>query len=88
VFQKLSEQEIKRVYLQIGSNVKKYRKEKGYSQLDLSTELGYKSTSPVAMAEIYYKGTHFNIESLANIAKCLGVSFDNLFEGVDAILNK
>ena len=88
MFQKLSEKEIKEVHLQIGRNLKCCRKDKGYSQLDLATELGYKSTSPIAMAEIYYKRKHFNIEGLANLSRCLGVEIERLLEGVDDILNK
>jgi hypothetical protein len=33
--------------------------------------IGYKSVSSISMAEINYKGIHFNIESLSNIAKVL-----------------
>lgn len=88
MFQKLSTKKIKEVHLQIGRNVKRCRKDKGYSQLDLSTELGYKSTSPIAMAEIYYKVTHFNIENLANLSRCLGIEIEKLLEGVNDILKK
>jgi transcriptional regulator with XRE-family HTH domain len=81
----LSKEEIKQVHMQIGRNVKKYRKKKGYSQLALSMELGYKSTSQISMAEVCYNGAHFSVENLVNISKCLGVSIVYLFNGVDHI---
>jgi transcriptional regulator with XRE-family HTH domain len=81
----LSKEEIKQVHMQIGRNVKKYRKKKGYSQLALSMELGYKSTSQISMAEVCYNGAHFSVENLVNISKCLGVSVVYLLGGVDRI---
>ncbi|MEZ4694006.1 MAG: hypothetical protein R2837_08475 [Aliarcobacter sp.] len=38
-----SDEEIKELYKTIGKNVKKYRIEKGYTQLDLTYEMGNKS---------------------------------------------
>jgi transcriptional regulator with XRE-family HTH domain len=80
---KLSDKTIEKAHKQIGENVKKLRKEKGLSQLDLSFYLGYKSVSTLSMAEIHYRGAHFNIEQLLNIASILEVSVKDLFDGVD-----
>ena len=60
-------------YKKIGSNVAKYRKEAGLSQLDLSLQMDYKSISIVSSAEIYYKGKHFNLEHLLKISQILEV---------------
>jgi len=62
----------------IGSNVAKYRKEKGISQLELSLLMGYKSISVVSGAEIYYKGKHFNLEHLLKISEILEVDICKL----------
>lgn len=88
MFQKLSTEEIREIHLQIGRNVRQCRRKKGFSQLDLAIELGYKSTSPISMAEIYYKKTHFNIEGLSNIARCLDVEMAALLMGVDEIIHQ
>ncbi|MDD2639897.1 MAG: helix-turn-helix transcriptional regulator [Arcobacteraceae bacterium] len=65
-------------YKMIGSNVAKYRKEKGISQLELSLLMGYKSISVVSGAEIYYKGKHFNLEHLLKISEILEVDICKL----------
>jgi len=64
----------------IGSNVAKFRQEKGLSQLELSLEMGYKSVSVVSGAEIYYKSTHFNIEHLLKISQILGIDICEFFK--------
>ena len=61
------------LYNIIGKNVAKYRKAKGFSQLDLSLAMGYKSVSVVSGAEVYYNKTHFNIEHLFKISQILDV---------------
>ena len=57
----------------IGQNVKKIRKEKGISQLDLAHRIGHKSVSIISCAEINHKNNHFNIEHLLKIAYVLEV---------------
>ena len=78
---------IEKAYLIIGKNVKKYRLQKGVSQLKLSLEMGYKSVSIVSMSEVYAGNKHFNIEHLLKISKILDVSINNFFEGVNEIVN-
>lgn len=78
---------VRQVYLQIGQNVKKYRKEKGYSQVTLAHELGHESVGVVSTAELCLNGKHFNIEHLAHIAKILDIDVCCLFEGVNEICN-
>ncbi|NOQ30500.1 MAG: helix-turn-helix domain-containing protein [Helicobacteraceae bacterium] len=60
-------------YVLIGKNVAKFRKEKNLSQLDLSLQMGYKSVSVISGAEIYYNGTHFNLEHLLKISQILEI---------------
>ena len=67
-------------YKQIGTNVAKYRKEAGLSQLDLSLAMGYKSISIVSSAEINYKGKHFNLEHLLKISQILNIDICKLIK--------
>ena len=48
----------------IGLNVKRLRKERNLSQLDLAHKIGHKSVSIISCAEINHKNNHFNIEHL------------------------
>ena len=54
---------IEELHFKIGQNVKKYREEKGFTQLDLSHEIGHSTTTIISLAEIG-KRKHFNIEQL------------------------
>jgi len=71
--------DIEEFYKRTGSNVKRIRKEKGVSQLELSLAIGHKSVSLVSNAEIYNKGCHFNLEHLAKIAHVLDVEMEEFF---------
>jgi transcriptional regulator with XRE-family HTH domain len=64
----------------IGQNVARLRKEKKFSQLALSLEMGYKSVSVVSGAEIYYNNIHFNIEQLLKISQILEVDICEFFK--------
>jgi transcriptional regulator with XRE-family HTH domain len=57
----------------ISSNVIKARKEKGYSQLKLATEIGYSSASYFGRMEIRKNGEHFNLVHLYKISKVLEI---------------
>ena len=63
----------------IGQNVKRIRKEKGISQLDLAHKIGHKSVSIISCAEINHKNNHFNIEHLLKIAYVLEVNIEEFF---------
>ena len=67
-------------YKLIGRNVAKFRKEKGLSQMKLSLEMGYESVSVVSSAEVYYRGKHFNLGNLHQIAQILEVDFCDFFK--------
>jgi len=83
---KFSEKQIELIYKKIGENVKKYRKEKNISQLELSHLIGHKSVSIISCAEIYHKKQHFNIIHLLQIAKALDVDVCKFFEGIEDII--
>ena len=73
-----TDDEILTMYKAIGQNVKKYREEKGISQLQLSYAMGYKSVSLVSAAELASDGKHFNLEHLYKISKILDIKISSL----------
>ena len=64
----------------ISANVVKARKEKGYSQLKLATEIGYSSTSYLGRMEIRKNNEHFNIVHLYKISKVLDIPICEFFK--------
>lgn len=77
-YQDFSVEELTIFYQQIGKNVKKYRKEKKITQLQLALAIGHNSVGHVAKAELYKYGKHFNLEQLYKIAKILNVKIETL----------
>jgi transcriptional regulator with XRE-family HTH domain len=76
--------DIETAYQQIGKNVKKYRKQKGLTQLELELAfaMGYDSVSLVSMAETYNRKKHFNIEHLLKISQILDIDICDFFENI------
>jgi len=68
------------LHILIGKNVSRLRKESGFSQLDLSLEIGNKSPSLLSAAEVYKNKRHFNITQLHKIAKVLGINICEFFK--------
>lgn len=66
----------------ISKNVVKIRKEKGFSQLKLATEMGYSSASYVGRMEIRKNNEHFNLIQLFKISKVLKVPISIFFEPI------
>lgn len=62
----------------IGQNVKKYREEKGLTQLELSQSIGHKTTTIISQAELGKK-KHFNLEQLYKISKILDCKICDFF---------
>lgn len=67
----------------ISANVSKIRKQKGYSQLKLATEMGYSSASYFGRAEIRKNNEHFNLVQLFKISKILEVPISAFFEPIE-----
>ncbi|MCX6051120.1 MAG: helix-turn-helix transcriptional regulator [Campylobacterales bacterium] len=65
-------------YQIVGTNVKKIRKEKNVSQLQLALAIGHTSVGHIAKAELCKYGKHFNLEQLYKISKVLDVSLHYL----------
>ena len=57
----------------IGENVKRIRKEKKITQLQLALAIGHNSVGHIAKAELCKYDKHFNLEQLYKISIVLGV---------------
>ncbi len=79
----MSDDYIKNCHKIIGQNVKRIRKEKKISQLDLAHKIGHKSVSIISCAEINHKNNHFNIEHLLKIAYVLEVDIKEFFKDIN-----
>lgn len=76
----LTEDEIELFHERIAMNVKKTRTSKGFTQLDLALELGFKNSSFISHAENKNKKTHhYSIEHLYKISKALEINICNFF---------
>jgi putative transcriptional regulator len=64
----------------VSKNVKKYREQKGYSQLQLALEIGMNGAAYLGRAEIRKNNQHFNIRHLAKISKILDIDIKYFFE--------
>ena len=67
----------------ISANVVKARKEKGYIQLKLATELGDSSASYIGRMEIRKNNEHFNLVHLYKISKVLDIPICEFFRSTE-----
>jgi len=74
-FDNVEKDEIRNFYRLISKNVKKYRVEKGFSQMELALEIGIKSVAFFSNAECNRYDKHFNMEHIYKIAKALNKDF-------------
>ena len=72
-------EEIKEVYLLIARNIKKIRKSKNITQLDLALTIGHKSMSTIGKIEAGLENKHYNVEQLYKISKALEVNICEFF---------
>jgi len=75
-----SDEEVKLFYQKVGQRVQQLRKLKGFSQLELSYLIGFKSTSLIAGAEAGYGNIKFSLEHLYKIAIALQIEVKDFFE--------
>lgn len=78
----INDEEIINLYKTIGANVKKFRKEKEITQLELALAIGYKSVSSIAKAESLIENKHFNIEQIYKISKVLDIQIVEFFKPI------
>ena len=74
-----TDEEIRQFHQKIATNIKKIRKEKGITQLDLALTIGHKSMSTIGKIEAGLEDKHYNIEHLYKIAKALNVDICEFF---------
>jgi transcriptional regulator with XRE-family HTH domain len=63
----------------VSANVKKYREQKGFTQMQLALEIGMSGGAYLGRAEIRKNNHHFNIKHLAKIAKVLDIDIKEFF---------
>ena len=63
----------------ISTNVKRIRKEKGMSQIEVALSIGQRSSGFYANAENYKHNKHFNLEHLFKLSKLFKVNVDKFF---------
>ena len=72
-------EEIQKFHQKIATNIRKIRKEKDITQLDLALTIGHKSMSTIGKIEAGLEDKHYNIEHLYKIAKALDVDICEFF---------
>jgi len=74
-----TDKEVKAFHRKITENIKRIRKDKGITQLELALTLGHKSMSTIGKIEANVEDKHYNIEHLYKIAKALDVDVCEFF---------
>ena len=64
----------------VSSNVKKFREEKGFTQMQLALEIGMSGGAYLGRAELRKKNHHFNIRHIAKISKVLDIDICDLLK--------
>ncbi|WP_066165157.1 helix-turn-helix transcriptional regulator [Aliarcobacter cryaerophilus] len=78
----VDDEEITNFYKIVSKNVKKYRNEKGMTQLELALTIGQKGNAFYNYAENNTNGKHFNLEHLYKIAKALDMPIEDFFKDI------
>jgi transcriptional regulator with XRE-family HTH domain len=77
-FIEFSDAEVMDFFRLVALNVRRLRKERGLSQLDLALAIGHKSMSTIGKIEAGLEGKHYNLEHLYKISKVLDVEICEL----------
>ena len=78
-FSNVSQEEINNLHTSIARNVKYLRLKHKLSLMDLSLDLGFRSSTFLASAEISKNNKHFNIEHLYKLSKIFNVPIEYFF---------
>lgn len=71
--------ELEAFHTQVAANIKRLRKERGITQLDMAYTIGLGTVTFYINAENCKSGKHFNVSHLYKIAKALDVDIKELF---------
>ena len=74
-----TDEEVKKFHRVISDNIKRVRKSKKITQLDLALTIGHKSMSTIGKIEAGLEDKHYNVEQLYKIAKALEVNICEFF---------
>ncbi|MEY4504776.1 MAG: hypothetical protein RL154_1072 [Pseudomonadota bacterium] len=82
-FANADSEEIANFHAKVAGNIKRIRKAKGISQLDIALSIGLGSVTFFTNAENCKKDKKFNLEHIYKIAKALEVDVKDLFEDIN-----
>ena len=80
IYLDVDEEEFDILFSNITNNVKRYRKEKGFTQEQLALAMGHSSASMLSKIEAKLENKHFNIRQLYLISKALNIPLSKFFE--------
>jgi len=78
-FDKIPENEVEAFHKKIALTIKKLRKEKKITQLDMALSMGIESVAFYSNCENLKYGKHFNIEHVYKISRILEVEIEEFF---------
>ncbi|WP_418185854.1 helix-turn-helix transcriptional regulator [Aliarcobacter vitoriensis] len=76
----VTEEEIEEYFKLISKNVKRLRKEKNLSQLEVALSIGQKSSGFYANTENNAHGKHFNLVHLLKLSKLFDIPMEEFFK--------
>jgi transcriptional regulator with XRE-family HTH domain len=76
----LTEEEENEFFKLVSFNVKRIRKEKAMSQLEVALSIGHRSSGFYANIENYSHGKHFNLKHLLRLSKLFDVPIEAFFK--------
>lgn len=79
IYAKTSDEEIEDIYKKISNNVKRIRKIKNVTQIDVALAMGFTTATFYTNAE-NYNDKHFNLEHLIRLSKILNVNINEFFK--------
>lgn len=78
----ITQEEEETFFKTISSNIKRVRKEKSMSQLEVALSIGHKSSGFYANIENYSHGKHFNLKHLLRLSKLFNVPIEEFFKPI------
>lgn len=78
----ITQEEEETFFKTISSNIKRVRKEKSMSQLEVALSIGHKSSGFYANIENYSHGKHFNLKHLLRLSKLFDVPIEEFFKPI------
>lgn len=78
----LTDKDVVKFHSLITNNIKKIRKSKNITQLDLALTIGHKSMSTIGKIEAGLENKHYNVEQLYKISKVLEVNICDFFKEI------